>query len=296
MEVQVKHAIYCELKRAAIDVRQLQAPRRLHDDKDVTSANDSYLPDPWGVLVQLTLQVDEKSALTPGVSLKTPIHNAPVNFPGETIGATGALAAVTYGPLSVAQSYSLGLNGTLSSENIRYDKYNFYYAARDLVLPITEGSSCYTNVPNILGPKSSSSPLIDASNLGLQEWLLSAVRVIDYHRSSRAAANDEGIPLGTSGSFVSDSANYDNKFIIVTDASVSPTWNLVRVGTPTTPFLDANRTRTHELLITLAPGDTITTRTASGKKLVRSVGPSAGAINSHLAAQIGSAVANALRQ
>jgi hypothetical protein len=215
MEVQVKHAIYCELKRAAIDVRQLQAPRRLHDDKDVTSANDSYLPDPWGVLVQLTLQVDEKSALTPGVSLKTPIHNAPVNFPGETIGATGALAAVTYGPLSVAQSYSLGLNGTLSSENIRYDKYNFYYAARDLVLPITEGSSCYTNVPNILGPKSSSSPLIDASNLGLQEWLLSAVRVIDYHRSSRAAANDEGIPLGTSGSFVSDSANYDNKFIIV---------------------------------------------------------------------------------
>ncbi len=295
MEVQVKHAIYCELKRAVWAARQLTPPRRLHDGVDVTSPEDGYIPDSWGILIQLTLQADEKSALTPGVSLKTPIHNAPVNFPGETIGATGALAATTYGPLSVAQSYSLGLGGALSSENVRYDKYNFYYAVRDLALPMTDGSSCITGVPEILGPKTSSSPFVDASNLGIRDWLLSAVRVIDYHRSSRAAGNDEGAPLQATG-VASDSSNYDNKFIIVTDGNVSPTWTLVRLGTPSTPLFDANRTRTQELLMTAGPGAIKITRTKSGKRIVQNVGPSASALSSNLAAEIGSAVANSLRQ
>jgi hypothetical protein len=292
MEVQVKHAIYCELKRAAIDARDLPWHDRLQYSTKVSTEADRPFPDNWGVLITLTLQADEKSALTPGLSLKTPLHNAPVNFRGETIGATGLLAAITYGPASIAQSYSLGLGGTLSSQNIRYDKYNFYYTARDLTEPFTAGSSCITGVPHILGPKSTSSPFVDASNLGIHEWLLSAIRVIDFHRSSRAAANDEGDPLGGA---TSDSSGYDNKFVIVSDATISPTWNLVRIGTPSSPLFDANRTRVHELLMTVGPGTFKLEKTARGKQILLTAGPSASARDSHLASQIGSAVANAIR-
>jgi hypothetical protein len=292
MEVQVKHAIYCELKRAAIDARGLPWHDRLQYGTKVSTEADIPFPDNWGVQITLTLQADEKSALTPGLSLKTPLHNAPVNFRGETIGATGLLAAITYGPASIMQSYSLGLGGTLSSQNVRYDKYNFYYTARDLTEPFTEGSSCVTGVPHILGPKTTSSPFVDASNLGIHEWLLSAIRVIDYHRSSREATSGEGTPTGGA---TSDSSNYDNKFTIVSDATVSPTWNLVRIGTPTAPLFDANRTRLHELLMTVGPGTFKLEKAARGKQIVRAVLPSESARESHFASQIGSAVANAIR-
>jgi acyl-CoA synthetase (NDP forming) len=102
----------------------------------------------------------------------------------------------------------------------------------------------------------------------------------------------------------SDSISYDIKFIIVTDANVTPVWKVVRFTTPSSPaFLDTNRTRTHDLLITIGPGATTTVKDANGKTVkdangipvTRTVGPSASASNSHLAQEIGNAVAAALR-
>ncbi len=294
MEKQIKNAIWCELKKGTSDVRNLIGTTRFQGSKQVSSPEDTFLPDSWGVLAQLTIQADEKSSLTPGVTFKTPIHNAPVNFAGEQIGAKGLLAALTYGPSSLSQSYSFGLGGQLSSENIHYHKYNFYYAAKDLSEPQI-GSTCDPNFD--LGAKSTSSPFVDGSNLGIREWLTTSVRVIDFHRSSRTAEDGEGPPLAVSGT-ASDSSQYDNKFIIITDGSISPSWNLVRIGTPTTPLFDAQRTRTHELILTLAPGaNSFKTVRKQGRKILIpvNVGPSQLAIDAHNAALIGSAVANALR-
>lgn len=268
MERQVKNAIYCQLKLGKEDIRSLPVPERLVNGSKVSTAEDAYMPSSWGVLIQLTLQADEKSSLTPGASYKTPLANS--------------------------QTFSFGLGGQLSSENIHYHKYNFYYSAKDLAEPMI-GSTCEPGFP--LGPKTSSSPFVDASNLGIREWLVDAVQVIDFHRSSRAAPNGEGPPLGAAGT-QSDSSQYDNKFIIVTDASMAATWSLVRLSTPSSPLFDTTRTRTHELLMTLAPGATSFQPTADkkGNVVVRAVrGPSQSAIDAHNAALIGSAVANALR-
>lgn len=295
MTVQVKNAVYCELKRAAIDMRNIQNwPVRTYNGKAVSRDVDGPLPDHWGVLVQLTLQADEKSTLNPGVVFKTPMHDAPVNFKGEVVGAPALISAVTYGAKSLPQSYSLGLGGQLSSQNIRYHKYNFYWTARDLGTPITEGSSCR---PDYFDgkPISSSSPFLDAQNLGIRDWLSSAIRVIDFQRSSRLNDDGEGDPLGVQGSG-SDTSNYSDKFVIVSSANVSPTWSLVRIGTPTGPLFDANRTRTHELVMTVGAGSfKYVTDPKSKRAQVVNVGPAATTRDSHNIAINGSSVGNALR-
>ena len=71
----------------------------------------------------------------------------------------------------------------------------------------------------------------------------------------------------------------------------NPQWKLVRIATNQggTPLLSANRTRTHDLLITFGPtGDP-----GSGKKNKGSQ-PGLIAANSHLAQEIGLAVSNAI--
>ena len=278
LELQIKRAIFCELRKGALEARRLNSNQYTYRNVNVTSANDLPLPDSWGAQVTLTLTVDEKSTLTPNVSLKNPI--APVAVFGQ----------------NVAQSFATTFGGAASSENVRYDKYSYYYTASDLIKHAGPADICGVPPTNLLGPPSSSSPFVSASNLGISEWLPSAIAVTDFQRSSRATANGEGAPLGSSGSFASDSITYDNKFVIVTDANMAPTWNLIRVGTGTSPLLDANRTRTHELLITVGPGSTTTqTDPKTGKKRLVSVGPSSAAINSHLASEIGSAVATAIR-
>lgn len=277
MELQIKTAIFCELRAAAIEARRLNSGQQYtYRSKDVTSAADEPLPDTWGAQVTLTLTADEKGSLTPSVLLKDPI--APKASFGQ----------------NVAQSFTLGLAGTLSSEGVRYDKYNFYYTAKDLIEDAGPDDVCHVR-PTILGPVSTSSPFVDGRNLGIREWLPGAIAVTDFQRSSRAAANGEGPALGTSGSFSSDSITYDNKFVIVSDASVAPTWSLLRVGTGTTALVDLNRTRTHELLITIGPGTTtVAVNKKTGKKTLVNTGPSSAAVNSHFASEIGSAVAAAI--
>ena len=129
---------------------------------------------------------------------------------------------------------------------------------------------------------------------GRCEWLVNAVRVINFERSSRASINGEGPPIEASGT-ASDSSTYDNKFIIITDASAVATWSLVRIGTPATPLLDAMRTRTHELIMTVGPGAKSFEVSKSTGRRTLTEGPTAGAIDAFNAALIGSAVSNALR-
>jgi hypothetical protein len=278
MEMQIKAAIFCEMRRGALLARQLNSIDNNYNGKDVTAADDLPFPDNWGAQITLTLTADEKTTLTPTASFKTP------------------LVPVIAHLQSISQSFALNAGGTLSSQNVRYDKFDFYYTASDLINNAAPSDICGTPPTTLLGPPSSSSPFVDGSQLGIADWLPGAIAVSIFQRSSRAAKNGEGPPLGTAGSFASDSATYDNKFVIVSSGNVTPSWNLVRIGTGTSPFFDLNRTRTHELLITVGPGATEQKKDkATGKIVRKNIGPSSSAVNSHFASQIGSAVAAAIR-
>lgn len=297
MEIQIKNAVYCELRRGVKAVRERYVPFRSFAHKEVTSADDQFLPDSWGAQATLMFTVDETSKFQPGLSLKTPIHPAVTNFRGEYVGATGLLSAFTFGPFTTAQSYAFGLGGQLSSQATRQDKLNFFYTFADLSTSYSKHDSC--EEPGDLGPKSTSSPFLVVSQLGIEKWLDDAAVVTNYLRSSRAAENGEGKALGNVGSFVADSNTYDIKFIVVSSANATPTWNLVRLSAnANAPFFDANRTRTHELIVTIGPNE-IKTEKKHGVTVVKSLGPSLGAVNSHfssqLSSEIGNAVAGALR-
>jgi hypothetical protein len=285
MEMQIKRAIFCELRKAARAARGGDSFKIAYHGVNVTSAADEPFPDSWGAQITLTLTVDEKTTLSPGLTIKDSLN-------------PGLLRSQP-----VAQNFSFGLGGTLSKQNVRYDKFNFYYNAETLADVPSEGDICSTPISNLIGPHKllgpriiRSSPFVDASNLGIVDWLPGAVSVMAFQRSSRANKNGEGPALGSSGSFVADSATYDNKFIIVSSANATPSWSLVKVTTANSSLVDMNRTRTHELLITIGPGQTTETKDKkTGKLVVKNVGPSLAASQAHLASQIGSAVADAIR-
>ena len=118
----------------------------------------------------------------------------------------------------------------------------------------------------------SSSPFIFESNLGIEEWLLGATIVNNLLSSSGG---------GGGGSTKPDTISYEIKFVIVSSGNITPTWKLLKVSANTTGnFFSTGRTRTHDLIITIGP----------------STGPSAqSARDTHLASQIGNAVATANR-
>jgi hypothetical protein len=274
METQIKRAIFCELKIGAMGARKENYVNQYYNQTNVTSAEDIALPDDWGAQVTLTLTADEKTSLAPGVVFKDPLN------PAKSFGQ------------AVSQSFSAGVGGTLSSQNVRYDKFDFFYTARDLLVRPDPNDICSSR-PTIIGPDSHSTPFVTASGLGISEWMPGAIAVTIFRRSSRASITGEGAPLGDSGA---DSATYDNKFVIVTDANAVQTWNLLRLSTATASLIDLNRTRTHELRITIGPGSTKTTvNPVTHQKTVSIVGPSLSAASSHLASQIGSAVSEALQ-
>jgi hypothetical protein len=296
MQLQIKRAIYCELREAAEFARHTDELKKKSNGQLVTTVEDIALPPTWGAQIEVSFTVDEKSTLSPGVSLITPMHDAPVNFVGETIGASGILDAITYGPKKVAQSYTFGLGGTLSSQAFRVDKYDYYYSMKQLIDDDTGHSTC-VDPQQPFGPDSHSSPFLVTSNLGIKEWLPDAVIVNSVLRSSRPTKTGVGAP--PLGGDKSDSFSYNIRFVIVSSGNVTPTWNLVRVSTSSNPLFDANRTRTHELLITIGPGKTQDfTPIVVGRRLPRGIlarGPSDEAAQSHLASQIGNAVARSLR-
>jgi hypothetical protein len=271
MEKQIKFAIFCEL-RDAVHLAREQYHQYYYQGHVVTTKEEQPVPDSWGAQLTLTFTVDQASKLNPGASLIWPLKKP-----------------------APSESFTLGAGGTLSADATRVDKYETFYTIGEIANVYSENQICNVPPQAELGPTSHSSLLV-VSDLGIREWLPAAASVSGFLRSSRKDPNGVGPALGSAGSFASDSFSYDVKFVVVTDANVTPSWKLVRVTTPTSPALfDTSRTRTHELLITIGPSATQTAKNAKGLFVTRVVGPSAAASNSHLAQEIGSAVATAIR-
>jgi hypothetical protein len=133
MVMAIVEQVQCEVQNAVRstileDMEQAIAPEIVKVAKDTGKKPGRRLVwlDTWGAQVTLTLTIDEKTALNPGLSLNSPMHNAPVNFAGEVLSPSSALAARTYSFLTVPQSYALGLGGTFSADATRKETLSLF--------------------------------------------------------------------------------------------------------------------------------------------------------------------------
>jgi uncharacterized membrane protein YgcG len=285
IEFEIKKQVYCQLK-AAVQAVNLIPLKSGPPGGTLTVSQSGLLPLDWGAQVSLSLQVDETSGLTPGVAFNQVLPNGLKVFgPGTT------------GTVSTAQSFNLGLGGTLSSTATRVDKYDPYWSVAFLMIPNTPRSICVPGNDFLMDRgwiADSSSPFILEGDLGITEWLVGAMQVNDILPSVGApsgggkkggggggGSSSSSSSGGGGGGAQPDTVSYEIKFVIVSSGTITPTWKLMRVTANTSGTLfNAGRTRTHDLIITIGPG--------SGSQ-------AQAAQQTHLASQIGNAVANATR-
>lgn len=204
--------------------------------------NDALLPSRWGVQATVDLQVDETGALNPGVTFIE--------------------------PLSGGQSRSLGLGATLSSQGSREDKFSNYWNLDKLRK--FSGGTCPIDRPTWHG-----SSLLLESELGISSWLRDRLQ-------SNIALPSSQLPSDAGDTFKQDVMSYHVKFVVISSGNINPVWKLVRFSADDgTTLAAANRTRTHDLLITFG---------AAFKPGTANV-----ALTSHQAQEIGIAVSNGNR-
>src|ERR1700683_4076329 len=165
IEFEIRKKIYCELKDAVQYVNQFtywssdtpNGPRTIH----------RMISDDWVVQLSLSLEVDESSALNPGVTYNEVLANAIKTFGvGNTV--------------TTAQTFNLGFGATLSSTATRTDKFDPVYTIKFLMRPFKSYDICEPENDifylNHLVP-ANSSPFLIVSDLGIKEWLNGAMLV-----------------------------------------------------------------------------------------------------------------------
>jgi len=129
--------------------------------------------------------------------------------------------------------FTLGAGLDLSSAATRTNKINAYFLVSEL-----QNARCSD------GDRPNGAFLLQ-SNLKLSEWLFAAMN----------ASERNAIKFNTTAlAFKENVLQHQVKFTIATTAAVTPTWELTRFTANTSgDFFSASRTRTHDLLITMAP-------------------------------------------
>lgn len=243
IEFGIKRRVYCDLKRGLAKVNSDPSYRfGILDRNSGKITWKQLVPNDWGALVSLSLQVDENSSVNPGATVNEVLHSTVTRFPN--------------GNVVTPQSFSLGFGGTLSATASRTDKFDAYYPVSHLMIPDSKDSICLSENDIFKGKGSKSSPLI-VSNLGIEKWIADAM----FTNSLLPSVEPSGAAK------TPDTITYEAKFVIVTNGSVNPVWKLVRFSgnTGSPPLFGAGRTRTHSLIITLGPrkGETGQTHFAS---------------------------------
>ena len=192
-------------------------------------------------------------------------------------------------PLGGTDMFSVGLGATLSSQATRIDKFYSYFSVAQLKASMAyPDTSCrrFDNDGQLVDISHEGASYLVSGNLGIDAWLKSAL------------IQQNGIPSSPElqSAFTKlDVISYDVKFIVITTGTVTPSWKFLKLTAGTgSPFASANRTRTHELILTLGPNSTATVTDKKGKKTVIN-SPSGAAGNLHFSSEIGQAVSSAVR-
>jgi hypothetical protein len=237
--------------------------------------------DDWAAQVTLTLTVDEKSTISPGVTLNTVLPNAVSTF--------------SSGNVTTPQSSSVALGASGSVDGTRKGIVSWYIDFREftkdpmkLAAARRARDKLYADAraagtPTVASPCNKPRGVLIEGDIGFREWLYMTLK----------PAFVEG---GVTGDFAEDLKNeikiskkdaLQNQvtFVVQYSGNVTPSWKLLRVSAnPTGPFLSAQRTRTQDLAITLGPAP-------DDAKVAGMVA----AQNQALATAIGNAVASAIR-
>jgi hypothetical protein len=148
--------------------------------------------------------------------------------------------SVVYLPHSPLTSvFTLGGGVTASADATRTDKLSFYYKVSDLLAEET----CQRGIQ-----EGTDTSLLVQSDLKLTEWLQ------DYLTPVITQEGQE--PTLKSGILKSNVLSHDVKFEILSSGNITPAWKLTNATVDQTGTLfSASRDRTHDLLITMGPGD-----------------------------------------
>ncbi len=192
------------------------------------NANNEKWINSWGALVTFTLDTTEKIGFGPGVALHKPLPTAVTSFPG--------LSDVT-----TDQIFSAGFGGQFSSEAERKSSVIFFYTAQELQKMDVQGKSCVPTVPT-------PGYLFVESELGIPEWVFATA-------SLQTSGLAKFPTLKAEKGYLNQNAISETiKFHVVSSASATPIWKLVRVSAnEDTKLIEGSRDRTQQLDITLGP-------------------------------------------
>ncbi|WP_396604498.1 hypothetical protein ACFLEY_02245 [Bradyrhizobium sp. YCK136] len=233
----------------------------------------------WGAQAILTITVDEKGSLNPGVTFTPPMAPAVTQFAHNIT-------------VTTPQSFSLGLGGSASADATRKETLSWLIdfkrftdkaslaKARALRDQIYELAAASGTEPVAMLCNQQHGTLVQG-DLKLKEWLYAATTptfvrggaVPDYAKSLQAEAKASK----------KDVIAHEITFVILYSGNVTPSWKLLRVSanTGSLPLLGTQRSRTQDLIISMGP--------------TTEAGPSQAQQNAALASQIGIAVANAIK-
>jgi hypothetical protein len=173
-------------------------------------------------------------------------------------------------PSPLTSIFTLAGTATLSADATRTEKMNFYYTVPELY----RRAPCATGVQ----PPIPATSLLIQSDLKLRDWLADQLTPVGTGEINQ--------PVSSSNVFGQKVLTHEVKFEVTTSGGLNPTWILTTAtvgqnGVLLTGFRD----RIHDLLITLGPVDP---SQKNGGLIVA-------AVNTHLASQIGLAVATNVR-
>jgi hypothetical protein len=279
IEFEIRRKIYCELKNAVHYVNQYT----YWSSETPTSPQKKYrmIPDDWVAQLSLSLGVDESSALNPGVTFNEVMANAVKTFGvGNTVTTPQSFNFGLGGTLSSTATRTDKFDPVYSVKFLMRPYYSY-----DMCLP---GNDLFEKIG--LTP-ASSSPLLIQSDLGITKWLMGAMFVertlpsqpgeqkskgqkqkatkqgsISPQPAAVQGAGDKGGGGDKSGGGGGDKSggggglgpfavSIEIKFVIISSGSASPTWKLVSLSanTGSSPLFGVNRTRTHDLIISIGP-------------------------------------------
>lgn len=250
-------SVRCELVTAALEMH------RATFIKNQKVAR--YLPDDWGAQLTLTLTADETGALHPSGS-----YNRNISAARDPLAPGG----------SVAQSLSLPFTTELSSQASRTDTYYSFYTVPELVRNRALPTVCAEFNPatqrvDLPLDRTGSSYLL-SGQLGIRDWMYKALKLAEIPSSETPSSEKLKV------------LQYHIKFVVMTSATANPLWKLapVTTGVGGQPLISTNRTRTHDLLLTIGPADI-----EKGKS--RPVGA---AVSLHTTGQLEQAISSGFRQ
>lgn len=212
--------VKCELRKGVYHALELYGHPEMGN-------NISWLKQ-WGAKITLTLTVDEKGGLAPGISLTAPFDNAVSTFGKTTV--------------TTPQSFALGIGVQESSDATRKETIGYTYALSDLKV---DPDIDKTKPPQTCDHENG---FLINSDLKIAEFIENKAFVALIPGAAESAELGGASPYST---FTDDIT-----FIVSYGGSVTPSWKYLRFTASTNPtgsLLSATRTKTDDVLITLGP-------------------------------------------